>query len=98
MRSIFVLFVLVAVISLSGCVNALTPAVATITVVPSEIAKSRLIDENCVRTVLYIFGRKGNVTLKEIVDNNKNIKITLIDYELRDYFFTQQICMKVYGY
>jgi len=82
----------------AGCTNALTPVVINTPLVPSEIAKSRVIDENCVSTILYVFGRSGNATLKDVIDMHKPNKITLVDYEFRDSFFKQDYCLIVYGY
>jgi len=95
-HKIVLIFALLLVVT--GCTNAMTPVVINAPLVPSEIAKSRVIDENCVSTIFYIFGRNGDATLKDVIDMHKPNKITLVDYEFRDSFFKQDYCLIVYGY
>jgi hypothetical protein len=93
-------FILIAAFAslFTGCISHNTYSVANVPIVPSEVAKSKLLGENCAKVVLGIFGPFGDTSIKGILDNNRNSKVTLVDYKLSNYVVMYEICSEVYGY
>lgn len=80
-----------------GCIKfTVTPIVATVPLVPSEIAKSRVLGKSCGSG--YVFSGSGNLSLKDLLEKNKASKITLVDYDASFNMFGGEVCMTVYGY
>ena len=97
---IIVRFLLVAAVAslFAGCISHNTYSVANVSPVPSEIAKSKLLGENCAKIILGIFGPFGDTSIKGIMESNKGSKVTLIDYKFSNYVVMHEICTEVYGY
>lgn len=99
MKTIKRFILMSAFVSLTaGCVSHLTPMAVNVPIVPSEVAKSKLLGENCSRIVLFAFGPFGDTSIKEILERNKNSKVTFIDYKVSNFFVMQEYCSQVYGY
>jgi len=81
-----------------GCISfkGITPIVSTVQLVPSDIAKSRVLGKTCGSTSL--FGGSGNLSLKDILTKNNATKVTFVDYDISASMFGGEVCMTVYGY
>jgi hypothetical protein len=82
---------------LAGCTTmSFTPVVSTIPFVASDVAKSKLIAENC--GSVSSFHAEGDFTLADLLKNKKITKVTFVDYQASIGIIGGKVCMKVYGY
>jgi hypothetical protein len=88
----FVLALTVGCFSFKG----ITPITTTIQLVPSDVAKSKLLGKTCGSAS--IFGGSGNLSLNDMLTKNNASKVTCVDYDFSVNPLWGSVCMSVYGY